>query len=315
LHFVKQHYLSGGKKMNRIKRIAISLILALVAVATLPLSAFAATPGIYYSASGKTKAVVDSIGNNMVIYFEDGRTCTVKGISHMEGKLSFDDGPGMDAVGIPFMNILFSGGNSMLVSVEKPRSGNNLAYAEIDQWKLDLINAQALNPQITGYEPLDKAVAGKLKELVTDEMSNSQKLLAMYNYILKQGYSVYIQNYNEIEKNRIKTSLLSYESCEAALHILEKSSGVCDNFSALFVAMANALGFETYEMSGQINGSGHVWAIVRMDGKDYIFDPQAEQVNIQNNQVRYMNFCLNTDYATAYSPTKGYLAEQEKLRH
>ena len=302
----------------RYKRGFAAILLGAAACAALTPAVLAATPGTYYSPSGQTKGVVAEDGESMTLYFQDGRTLQVGRIGHLKGIPSFGDTGSFRMAGMDMLDIFFTenGVQSRIsVSMPKPKAGEKTTYGAIAQWKLDLLNRQTLTPRTTGYKALDKAVAAKLAELVTDEMTNAQKLRAVYNYLIKQEYGVYLMDYQAVEKDRTNTSLLSYDSCAAALHLLEKGSGVCDNYSALFVAMANALGFEAYEMKGTINGSGHVWALLRMNGKDYIFDPQAEQENISGNHVGYVNFCNDPDYVTAYTPEQGYLAKQEKLRN
>jgi len=71
----------------------------------------------------------------------------------------------------------------------------------------------------------------------------------------------------------------------SAWELLIYGDGVCDNFAALMMLMAQSLGMEARTMGGfYVNRDGtrlpHAWVAIRLNGRWYFFDPQIEASNL-----------------------------------
>ena len=91
-----------------------------------------------------------------------------------------------------------------------------------------------------------------------------------------------------------------------ALSLLETKEGVCDNYSAAFAVIMRAVGVDMKVTTGKThmaNGGygGHAWVTLRINGLDYVFDPQVEQ-DIRNS----------TGGKTYYRFGKAYSAVSDK---
>lgn len=181
-----------------------------------------------------------------------------------------------------------------------------------------LANATKLQPLPTGYDKLDIAVEEALAEIIKPGMSQYQKLKAAYDYcvtsftydgvplsnpigeeyytdIPPDGFTFTSINYEKLTEGIDYPTLLTPVDCVFAETVLREKEGVCDHYTAAFVALANTIGFEAHDIAGSIQGTdgrwyGHAWALVKLGDSYYIFDPQAEQYNMRENQIRYINF-------------------------
>lgn len=120
---------------------------------------------------------------------------------------------------------------------------------------------------------LDTLVQELIRQATTEDMSRSQKLKACYTYMV-ENYA-YGYNYN-----------YSYgggsQSVAWATAFLRDGYGACNNWSSAFVYVARALGYEADLYYGGTAASGggsteHYWPVIRIDGREYIFDPQVEK--------------------------------------
>ena len=93
-----------------------------------------------------------------------------------------------------------------------------------------------------------------------------------------------------------------------AVPILLDHKGVCNHYSSAYAAILQAIGLDVQVVSGKTKSSAggyssHVWVTVRIDGVDYLFDPQVEQRIAQRNGnvIQYYRFgkavsALQNDY-------------------
>lgn len=150
-----------------------------------------------------------------------------------------------------------------------------------------LLNSAPLNPMTTGVDGLDAEVQ---RIISLAGPSTSDKVKYCFNYLI--DHAVYLGRGTTNEYTPIDTSTYSVYHYDPnsidttlignAATILTYHTGVCDHYSAAFVVMTRAIGLDSYLAGGYINtksGSknGHAWAIVRINGVDYVFDPQAQQ--------------------------------------
>ncbi len=139
-----------------------------------------------------------------------------------------------------------------------------------------VINAQTLHPTATGIGELDTLVEGVLAQILPANATNYEKLDAIYRYILTEcshgNGEVDLGKAVKLAGNKVFRSagdlLFSYE----AYQMLTEKQGVSDHYAALFYVLTRGAGFDSYAVTGELNGRSHVWNNVRIDGKLYAFD-------------------------------------------
>lgn len=129
----------------------------------------------------------------------------------------------------------------------------------------------------SGYDPLDKKIQPILDKIITKNMSDKQKLRAVYDYLMQSSY---------IERTLlIPQSKKQYAEQLYACFIIDNKYGVCYDFTSAFKYMTRSLGFDTRMIYGYhtnpAGGAGdHSWAEIDIKGTTYIFDPAIEKILI-----------------------------------
>ncbi|MGN0612140.1 MAG: transglutaminase domain-containing protein [Ruminiclostridium sp.] len=131
----------------------------------------------------------------------------------------------------------------------------------------------------SGYEPLDDIIFPLLDNLVNDKMSDDDKRLVIYDYLVSFQY--------QERTLLIPESKKQYEEQLEAISLFEKGYGLCYDFSAAFKYMTKAIGMNTvmYYGSHKSRNSGytpHSWTMLEIDGMLYFFDPSMERVMIND---------------------------------
>lgn len=181
------------------------------------------------------------------------------------------------------------------VEVEKPVTTSKPSVSgAISADAESLLNSVSLNPMKTNESDLDVLVEDVLSQTTNGSMSTSQKVTAVYDYIVKTcSYGRPATAYDtDLNYHSDFDGLISSH----AYTLLANKKGVCDDYSSLFVVLTRAIGLESYVVSGQVGSksggtTGHVWTIVKINGEYYVFDPQIEQSNTVNGQIAHTFFC------------------------
>lgn len=129
----------------------------------------------------------------------------------------------------------------------------------------------------SGYEPLDEKIQPILDKIITKNMSDKQKLRAVYDYLMQSSY---IERTLLIPQNKKQYAEQLY-----ACFIIDNKYGVCYDFTSAFKYMTRSLGFDTRMIYGYhtnpAGGAGeHSWAEIDIKGTTYIFDPAIEKILI-----------------------------------
>ena len=171
-----------------------------------------------------------------------------------------------------------------------------------------LLNAAVLSPMVTNYAPLDTLVKKIFSEITTPEMSTYDKVRAVYAYMMKD--TVYTREnettdtlYKTIWKTvRYKSSKDRSRVCEAYGMLTEKK-GLCLHFSAAFMVLTRAIGLESYLVTcGNSNSKAtgtHVAAVIRLNGKYYLFDPVMGVVWNRTSEVETSEYFCTPLKSTA----------------
>lgn len=139
-----------------------------------------------------------------------------------------------------------------------------------------LLNSVSLNPKKTIYNDLNKDIDKFMAEHFTSGMDTYTKAVVTYDYLINNiSYNSPMYDYNG---NDDIFGTVEYN----ALSLLETKEGVCDNYSAAFAVIMRAVGVDMKVTTGKThmaNGGygGHAWVTLRINGLDYVFDPQVEQ--------------------------------------
>ena len=137
----------------------------------------------------------------------------------------------------------------------------------------------------SGYEPLDNIIFPLLDKLIKNNMSDVDKLRAIYNYLMQYRYA---ERVVLIPQNKKQYAEQLY-----AMSLFEKGYGICYDFTGAFTYMTRAIGFETrmiygYHTSPSGGAGEHSWAEIDMNGTTYIFDPAIELLIGNNASSRFM---------------------------
>lgn len=158
-----------------------------------------------------------------------------------------------------------------------------------------VLNAAPLNPMITNDPTLDSMVDNLITNLTNSGMTTYQKVCAIYDHFVinyRYGY----MPLRSVESAYI--SLYDADVVGRAKNFLTYKTGVCIDFSAAFMAVMRRLGLECYLITGQIvnkygDDSFHGWSVMRINGTDYGFDPEADFRYSNGDPARYYNFCVD----------------------
>lgn len=156
------------------------------------------------------------------------------------------------------------------------------------------INMAALTPAATGFSPLDQ----KAGEIISGISGTPyDKLSRIYSYVI---YNISTGNAaTDIAALSSTLGDVAYVSEGDSLLVYEAYTGLASKmanssqYASMFVVLARAAGFDAYRVTGTSHktGGNHAWAIVKIGGYEYIFDPYLEDLNKENGTIRYHYFC------------------------
>lgn len=151
----------------------------------------------------------------------------------------------------------------------------------ISEEKIALLNSATLSPMKTGCEELDEIIADILSEIITEDMTPAEKVLACYNYVSET--SSYRNNRTDLPFLKLYESKYDMSIVSSAYLLATTHVGVCFDYSALFAVLTRALGFESFTAgevpltAGDAPGQ-HCWALMKLGGEYFVFDPVLENL-------------------------------------
>ncbi len=121
----------------------------------------------------------------------------------------------------------------------------------------------------TGDADLDIKLNALVEQYTNDSMTRDQKLRALYNYCR--------DNFSYLKRPLLATGTTGWEP-EYASTFLATKKGNCFSFSSLFCLLARNVGQPAYTVIGGLGKkvSPHGWVEIKLDGVNYMFDPQLE---------------------------------------
>lgn len=147
-----------------------------------------------------------------------------------------------------------------------------LAEAQEEHDIYGILEYASCDVQTSGNEYLDTLVQEFIQKATTADMSRSEQLKACYDYMVWNYDYAYNYNYDYSSGKK---------SIAWATAFLRDGYGACNNWSSAFMYVARALGYEVdlYYGSTATSRNGnveHYWPVFRIDGTEYVFDPQVE---------------------------------------
>ena len=186
-----------------------------------------------------------------------------------------------------------------------------------------LLNSQELHPQRTGWVELDNLIENMLENAGSDTYS---KLRYMYDWLVKnvtyswEGYSntnasaaAYnsVTGYNYLRNMTYDgyTKTIPDDMANRTYHILTARKGVCYDYAIAIAVVARYIGIESYVHTGRFifedtsNGAGHHgWAILVLNGANYVFDPQRDARNYEYYGRNGYYFGIPSNKTSRYQP-------------
>ena len=140
------------------------------------------------------------------------------------------------------------------------------------------LNNAVLSPNYCLSGDDDKIVRTYLAKIVNDGMSNYEKALAVYDYLIKNTYYAY-GGWNEPYKS-----------------VLVNGFGTCTEYSRTLTAMLKYMGFNARTVDGQTamaaGGYGyHMWTEVIINGQVYVMDAQVDDDMSWGGYTSHARFC------------------------
>lgn len=135
---------------------------------------------------------------------------------------------------------------------------------------------------VTGNPALDTALAEVILTRTTENMTNAQKLRAVYNYVR--------DNFTYIKRNLVSKGQSGWEPAYAEA-FLRDGRGNCFGYAATFCLLARELGYDAHTVVGWLgkNRQPHGWVEIELNGTTYVYDAELEMKYRSSNffQARY----------------------------
>lgn len=140
------------------------------------------------------------------------------------------------------------------------------------------LNSAVLAPKATLGDKEEKILLKYLNKIITDDMTNYEKAVACYDYL-------------------IKNTVYDYGGWAKPVQaVLEEGYGTCTEYSYVYAAMLNYIGFDAKTVDGKTamaaGGYGyHMWVEVTINGQVYVMDPQVDDNISWGAYISHERFC------------------------
>ncbi len=121
----------------------------------------------------------------------------------------------------------------------------------------------------TNYQTLDRQLSEIVRTQTNEEMTQEQKLRALYNYVR--------DDYRYLKRPFVQKGQVGWEA-EYAEPMIEMHKGNCYSFAALYYYLAKQVGYDAHAVIGTVghNHAPHGWVEISMDGTTYLFDTEMD---------------------------------------
>ena len=140
------------------------------------------------------------------------------------------------------------------------------------------LNSAVLDPKAPLGAKEEKILLKYLNKIISDDMTNYEKAVACYDYIIKNTVYDYGGWANPVKA------------------VLEDGYGTCTEYSYVYAAMLNYIGFDAMTVDGKsamaAGGYGyHMWVEVTINGQVYVMDPQVDDNMSWGAYISHDRFC------------------------
>lgn len=169
-----------------------------------------------------------------------------------------------------------------------------------------------LKPTYTGYHKTDNEVKYVLSQILTPEMTTSQKVKTCYDWLINNcSYGRKYRQYT-MEEYQVHEYLEAY-------NMIVLREGVCDDYAGAFAAMVRAIGLDCRVVSGETERAsggmtGHAWNVIIVDGVEYVFDAQIDDNIAKGGPIGYYRYCKTYDELPGSYSVYGYKEEFPPVR-
>ncbi len=127
----------------------------------------------------------------------------------------------------------------------------------------------------TTAKKYQEEVYKKAKEVASDitnsSMNTQEKAIAIYDYL--SDNAVYnTAAIEESDNNSDSSAYDKYPNSWNTYGILCEGKGVCQSYAYAYNAIAHEAGLDTVMVTGTMDGGGHGWNAIKIDGKWYMID-------------------------------------------
>ena len=140
------------------------------------------------------------------------------------------------------------------------------------------LNSAVLDSKATLSAKEEKILLKYLDKIISDDMTNYEKAVACYDYLIKNTVYDYGGWANPVKA------------------VLEDGYGTCTEYSYVYAAMLNYIGFDAKTVDGKTamaaGGYGyHMWVEVTINGQVYVMDPQVDDNMSWGAYISHDRFC------------------------
>jgi len=131
-----------------------------------------------------------------------------------------------------------------------------------------------------------KKAAEIADEIITDGMSDYEKEVAINQYLCDNAeYNDQIMDYINEDGTISEEAVEQFADSFTPYGVLVENFGVCESYAEAFQLVAREAGLEAVIVTGVMDGVGHEWNRVLLDGQWYTLD-------VTNNDSEYVNNAL-----------------------
>lgn len=166
------------------------------------------------------------------------------------------------------------------------------------------------------YNYLVSEIKRIVSEVTNSKMSDLQKAEALHKYVLDHA----MYDKGDLYYNPTPMGLLySFD----ALGILKNGYGVCDAYTRLLGLLLTEAGIDNQEVVGTVNGEGHSWNLVKLNGNYYhldaTFNDNDKEMNyyfVSDKYLKSLSGRLTRKWEYLKYPTasKGYFNDQTQKK-
>jgi Transglutaminase-like enzymes, putative cysteine proteases len=148
-----------------------------------------------------------------------------------------------------------------------------------------------INEDFADASELEALIKEIVREQTTPTMTNQEKLLVLYKYV--------VNNFNYRRRNFYDFGATGWIE-EEAYTMLTTGKGNCYNFASVFCLLAREIGYDATAYSGTMGPDRrpHAWVEIDMDGETKLFDPEDDwTIKIHGELKKY---CISLEKAERY---------------